>query len=97
MGMNPKNKVRELRKKKEYNFTIRVDYTVQWQILPNYTDLPFKRVREFFLLLASTQSDLTPPCDSLWGMAEDNTTVYRCNADAVLRAAVTGAFASLKP
>jgi hypothetical protein len=51
--------------KKEYNFTNGVDYTVQWQILQNYTDVLFKRVREFFLLLASTQSDWTPPCDGL--------------------------------
>jgi hypothetical protein len=47
--------------------------------------------RELFLLLVSTQSDLTPPGDSLQGTAEDKVTVCRCNTNTELRAAVTAA------
>jgi hypothetical protein len=56
----------------------------------------FKTARELFLLLASTQSDLTPPGDSLQGITENKVAMCRCNTDAVLLAAFTGAFASLK-
>jgi hypothetical protein len=50
-----------------------------------------------FLLLASTQSDMTAPGDGLSGIAEDTVAVCRCNADVVIRADITGALASLKP
>jgi hypothetical protein len=55
MGMNQKNKTQQLRKGKVYNFTQTIGYSVQWQILTNYTDVPFKTTQELFLALASTR------------------------------------------
>jgi hypothetical protein len=60
------------------------------------TNRHFKTVRELFLRLASTQSDLTTPGDSMQRTAEEKVALCRCNTDAVLRAAVTVVFASLK-
>jgi hypothetical protein len=54
MGMDQKNKVQQLRKEKLYNFMQSVRYSVQWQILTNYTDATPKTAKELLLVLTST-------------------------------------------
>jgi hypothetical protein len=41
--------------KKNYIILRSVGYSVQWKILTNYTDAPFKKAPELFLVLASTR------------------------------------------
>jgi hypothetical protein len=96
MRKKKKNRVGELQNKKYIILQKKLATTSSGKYYQINLDVLFKTARELFLILASPQYDLTPPGNSMKGKTEDKLALYLCNADAVLRAAVTGAFASLK-